>query len=781
MAAEAVADDEPEPRPAEHPLFDTVVTDRRGTTRLAASWPVSSTWVLDEHRTAADEALMPGAGYPELVRAALAELGIDRPFELSDLLFLRPLAPRGDVLDVQVVLAPVVDGYRMQVRQSVATGGTDAEGAAKPATPGWITTAEATVRLRKIDAPDPIDLDATLGATASARPTRTAQQDHLHFGPRWDVVTKVRQDGDTSVARLHLADEFAADLDDFGLHPALVDLGTGFAMDLVTGYTGDTLWVPIRYDRIRVFGRLGADVVAVARIRPSTSDDGVATFDVDLCDQDGTVVLEVRGFSIRRLDGPLEVSPEPMAGEIEHDTASSSGHVSPAELLLRHNVSQGIGAEEGARAFGRVIRMPAQPVRYVTSMDLTALRAQATRVAADQAGGDAQGDVVFARPDIDVDYIEPRDELESTLVGLWQELLGISQVGVRDDFFDLGGHSLIAVRLFARIRKLFSVDFPVSVLFDAPTIEAVAALIRAARPDDGSDEQDEEAGAVVVGTRPRYRHLVAMHPGEGGTGHPFFLVAGMFGNVMNLRHLAHRIGTDRPFFGVQAQGLYGGEEPHDDFVVMARAYLEEIREVQPHGPYLLGGFSGGGITAVEMALQLQEAGEEVGAVVLLDTPTPYNPPLTVLDRAKIQRDNLRRDGAGWVKQWAVNRVQWEQEKRRRRDATTDEADTGALHSTEIEQGFYRALERYEMRRYPGVLTLFRPKLDPLHVFGPDRQINIDRRFIFDDNGWGPWCERVDVTEVPGTHDSAVLEPHVRVLAGHLRETLDRADAVTPID
>ncbi|MBX3314106.1 MAG: SDR family NAD(P)-dependent oxidoreductase [Actinobacteria bacterium] len=782
MAAEAVADDEPEPRPAAHILFDTVVTDRRGVTRLDARWPVATTWALDEHRTAADEALLPGAGYPELARAALAELGIDRPFELSDLLFLRPLAPTGDELDAQVVLTPVVDGYRFHVRQAVAPETTDAEGATRAASPGRVTTAEATIRLRELDRPPAVDVEAAAGPDPSARPTRTAQQDHLHFGPRWDVVTKVRQGDGVSVAHLHLADRFAGDLDDVGLHPALVDLGTGFAMDLVLGYTGATLWVPIRYDRIRAFGRLGADVVAVARIRPTDgSDDGVATFDVDLCDPDGTVVLEVRGFSIRRLDGPLEVAPAPMAGEIERDASTSSGHASPAELLLRHNVSQGIGADEGARAFGRVIRMRPVPVRYVTSMDLTALRDQAARVAADQLRGDAQGDVVFARPDIDVDYVEPRDEMESTLVSLWQELLGIRQVGVRDDFFELGGHSLIAVRLFARIRKLFSVDFPVSVLFDAPTIEAVAALIRDARPDDGTDDQDEEGGPIVVGTRPRYRHLVAMHPGEGGPGHPFFLVAGMFGNVMNLRHLAHRIGSDRPFFGVQAQGLYGGEEPHDDFVVMARAYLEEIRTVQPHGPYLLGGFSGGGITAVEMALQLRDAGEEVGAVVLLDTPTPFNPPLTVLDRAKIQRDNLSREGVSWVKQWAVNRVRWEQEKRRRRDGGTTETDSGTLHSTEIEQGFYRALERYEMRHYPGVLTLFRPKLDPLHVFGPDRQINIDRRFIFDDNGWGPWCERVDVTEVPGTHDSAVLEPHVRVLAGHLRETLDRADAPTATD
>ena len=90
---------------------------------------------------------------------------------------------------------------------------------------------------------------------------------------------------------------------------------------------------------------------------------------------------------------------------------------------------------------------------------------------------------------------------------------------------------------------------------------------------------------------------------------PFFLVAGMFGNVLNLRHLAQLVGSDRPFYGLQARGLYGDHQPHETFEEMARDYIAELRTVQPHGPYLLGGFSGGGITAYEMARQLAAEGE----------------------------------------------------------------------------------------------------------------------------------------------------------------------------
>ncbi|MEZ4290362.1 MAG: thioesterase domain-containing protein [Myxococcota bacterium] len=96
--------------------------------------------------------------------------------------------------------------------------------------------------------------------------------------------------------------------------------------------------------------------------------------------------------------------------------------------------------------------------------------------------------------------------------------------------------------------------------------------------------------------------------GGGGAGSsklPFFLVGGMFSSVLNLRHLAALVGTDRPFYGLQARGLYGDEQPHETFEEMAEAYLAEIRVVQPHGPYTIGGFSGGGITAFRIAHRLR--------------------------------------------------------------------------------------------------------------------------------------------------------------------------------
>jgi thioesterase domain-containing protein len=345
---------------------------------------------------------------------------------------------------------------------------------------------------------------------------------------------------------------------------------------------------------------------------------------------------------------------------------------------------------------------------------------------------------------------------------------------VQDSFFDLGGHSLIAVRLFAKIKKTLQVEFPISVLFEAPTIESCAALIRKALGDT-----DRAAQPTEDRHRTRFTHLVAMHPGsERATTDriPFFLVAGMFGNVLNLRHLAHLIGTDRRFFGLQARGLYGDHTPHETFEAMAVDYLAELRTVQPKGPYILGGFSGGGLAAYEMARQLRAVGEEVALLVLLDTPLPLSPPLTGRDKVTMHLQQFRARGPAHLLQWAKARYTWETQKRRTRqqngNATHRPFD---FHSEAVEAAFRRALDRYELKPSPEKVALFRPKLDKAVVLGPGRVINRERRFIFEDNGWSPYVKSIEVFEVPGDHDSVVLEPNVRVLAARLHECIERSE------
>jgi amino acid adenylation domain-containing protein/non-ribosomal peptide synthase protein (TIGR01720 family) len=214
-------------------------------------------------------------------------------------------------------------------------------------------------------------------------------------------------------------------------------------------------------------------------------------------------------------------------------------------------------------------------------------------------------------PAVAADHLPPRDELELALAGLWQELLGVSPVSVRANFFELGGHSLAAVRLLARIRAGWGRDLPLATLFAAPTIEELAALLRR-----------DEAAAAPRGP------LVAIQPR--GPRRPFFCVHPVGGNVLCYAELARRLGPDQPFYGLQATtpAAAAAAAPPEAAAAppsleqLAAAYLDEVRHVQPSGPYLLGGWSMGGVVAYEMARQLELAGEEVGLVALIDAGAP---------------------------------------------------------------------------------------------------------------------------------------------------------------
>jgi len=216
---------------------------------------------------------------------------------------------------------------------------------------------------------------------------------------------------------------------------------------------------------------------------------------------------------------------------------------------------------------------------------------------------------------------------------------------------------------------------------------------------------------------------------------------------------------------------------------MARDYLAEIRAVQPEGPYLLGGFSGGGVTAFEMAHQLVAQGEEVAGLILLDAipPPPAWPDCTRRDRLVIQAQRLRRGGLPYLTQWVTNRVRWELEKRDRRlHPPARELTPAEFRSEQIEAAFREALAHYTMRVYPGKVQLFRPPLDQCHDLGGGKWANRKRERIDHQNFWQPWVAGgIDVHVVPGDHDSMVLEPSVRVLASRVRAALEDVQHAKP--
>jgi amino acid adenylation domain-containing protein/FkbH-like protein len=367
------------------------------------------------------------------------------------------------------------------------------------------------------------------------------------------------------------------------------------------------------------------------------------------------------------------------------------------------------------------------------------------------------------RPSLDRQYVPPRDMTERQLAAIWEAILGVRPVGIQDKFFDLGGHSMLAVRVIAQIEKVFGRKLRLATLFQAPTIERLAPVLR-----QEVKESSVTAGTSLVeiqgaGSRPR---LFLVH-GAGG---------GMFWGYVNL---ARCLGTDQPVYGFKSRGLDG----HKEFTrleEMAAQYILDLRSVQPHGPYYLGGYCFGGNVAYEMACQLTEQGEKVALLALLNCAPPNSRyariPWTPRWGLKFARNLLY--WANYFGHWSTNqrreffRWKWhllmKRLTRARGGADFSRVEPGDLvdlssytqEQKVIWETHIRGLMNFRPRSYQGEVHLFRSTGHPLWC-------------SFDeDYGWGDLAKRgVKLITVPGAHEKILEEPWVKALAQDLSAAL----------
>jgi amino acid adenylation domain-containing protein len=349
-------------------------------------------------------------------------------------------------------------------------------------------------------------------------------------------------------------------------------------------------------------------------------------------------------------------------------------------------------------------------------------------------------------------YVAPRDGIEATLQRLWQDALGVPRVGIRDNFFRLGGHSLLATRLFAGIERAFGVPLQLVLLFERSTIEYLAECIRAAT-----------APPVLP---PKFSILVPMQ--TQGTRPPLFCVHGAGGQVLNFWALSQHLGKEQPFYALQAPGVDGKENPYSNIEAMASAYLQELRVQQPHGPYYLGGYCGGGWIAFEMANRLRQAGEQVAMLALLDA---YGPNIPADPRVERWLQGAIRQGPGYVVKRARARLLRDCETvsrtvRIKRSLKSHGVVPHDLRDVWMTQAFLNAAAHYRPAPYDGLVTLLLAQ----DVVAPPGAA--ERQF-----GWaGLVPAGLRVFRVPGTHFTLTQEPNVGDLAARLANCMDAARA-----
>ncbi|HKC23949.1 MAG TPA: amino acid adenylation domain-containing protein, partial [Thermoanaerobaculia bacterium] len=416
------------------------------------------------------------------------------------------------------------------------------------------------------------------------------------------------------------------------------------------------------------------------------------------------------------------------------------------------------GATELRRALAKALPAPMLPSAFVTldSLPLTT-RGKLDRSALPEPAARSSGGAFAA----------PGDDIERRLAAVWEQVLGVSPVGLDDDYFELGGHSLLAVRLFAEIEKAFSRALPLATIFQAPTVRDLAELLRESS------------------WKPTWSSLVPIQPN--GTRPPFYCVHAIGGNVLTYSDLSRHLGKDQPVWGLQARGLDGKQPLPDTLEQMAANYLREIRELQPSGPYFLGGSSAGGLVAYEMAQQLAAAGEDVGVLALFDTWGPDYPEklpgvsafrrraTQLVERIDLHVGNfLVADGVTEKLRYVVTKAQRlvkdvakaaRRKTKKLQQLAHDLANPLPKALRRVEKEGRRAIDVYEVKPYPGRVTLFRASKQP-SGYAPDPELGWSRVAL----------GGVEVYEVPGYHGAIVYEPRVKLLAERLAECLARAGA-----
>ncbi|WP_442937379.1 amino acid adenylation domain-containing protein [Nostoc sp.] len=368
-------------------------------------------------------------------------------------------------------------------------------------------------------------------------------------------------------------------------------------------------------------------------------------------------------------------------------------------------------------------------------------------------------------------YVAPRNQVELELTQIWSRILKVDKVGVKDNFFDLGGHSLLTPYLMAQIKQQFGKNIAIASLYQNPTIEQLATIV----PFDS----DSKSGSPLVILQPH------------GSKPPLFCLPGAAGYPFYLYDLARCLGSDQPFYSFQAIAPGEGGELITQVEDVAACYIQELFVVQPQGPYFLAGHSFGGKLAFEMAQQLLRKGHKVALVAILDTTAPFhqnNPSAFDLDNTKWLAELADTIEVVYGKKMdcSVDTLQsmvWEDqlkyvlERLKNADILPPDDEITQLNNM-VQLLKANAVVNYLPQEvYPTKITLLRAKENVVKVDESNSEVLSE---ILQNLHWG-WskfsAEPVDVHFVPGNHVTMMNLPHVQVLAEKLKACIEQAQEV----
>ena len=482
-----------------HPLLDQRLAASEGQATYLTRFTVDTHWPLFEHWVLGKPTL-PGTAYLEMACAALADHTGTRALEIRDAHFLTPLILEGDESrTARTVLRRQGDAWTFSVLSQIGEAWQEhARGTVAPTgpQPAAALLSEIEDRCREESIGDPLERPH-LGrfalqrrilrhlSTPEGEPPQVesiliaeegdaSQTRSMEFGPRWQSLSWVKLGEHEGLARMELPEAYHADVQRYTLHPALLDFATSF----LRLFKSEGSYLPLSYKRLRVWAPLPARLYSYVRFVDSGRPQGTTLrFDVQLLDEHGAVLAAIEEFAVVRIDDLSKVGARAAAPPADLADGPQARAAEARARLIQEDLRTGLLSAEGVQVFERIL---ANPLRRV----VVSTRALAERIEQGRAssalllsGPEANSDAPrpkHPRPQLMSAYAAPRSETEQKLAEIWQDVLGIEQVGIHDNFFELGGDSLLITRIHARFTERFDRQVSVASLLQYPTIADLA-------------------------------------------------------------------------------------------------------------------------------------------------------------------------------------------------------------------------------------------------------------------------------------------------------------------
>jgi acyl transferase domain-containing protein len=467
------------PKPIDHPFLDQRIEATAQRAIYQTAFSPATHWVLAEH-TIMGRPTLPGTAYLEIARAAFAHHTGARA-ELREIFFLTPLMIAADeTAEVQTILEPDRAGFAFRVMSNSALRPGDE--------PLWQEHARGRIAPLESAPPKQYHIAEIIAACAD-RTITVAPEDMergnrmVWWGPRWHSLKRVHLGAQQALAVLELPDEFAADLALFELHPALLDVATA-VMAGIAG--GDGRYLPLSYQQIKVRAPLVKSLYSYVKYKQDAANKETLSFDITLLDEQGQELVEITEFTLKRVATPANAgaatSSLPPIAETPAVEPLPAAFGSPI-LGARREPPGGILPKEGIEAFERLLCGNQPPQIVVSTKDINGMIPRANTLQSRFLDRADMGETrpAHPRPAMQSDYAAPRTELEQQLVEIWQLVLGISQVGIYDNYFELGGDSVQVIQIIARCGNA-GLQLTPAQLFQHQTIAELAALIDTSAP-----------------------------------------------------------------------------------------------------------------------------------------------------------------------------------------------------------------------------------------------------------------------------------------------------------